>query len=214
MFFPASLETLLKDIIKLSQPASISSISTGTTGNKPSWSNVSTFTDSKCKLNKGRRQNTKKSYLVSEKPFCLSLSAPFSTCDAVASSVHRCMLKTGLPIHPLCHVPVPVFTEKLICALVVETCKMFESWARSSAGITAWGQWEGTAEHQLNPGHGNTSNEGCQHWCFLSFLHTCKYTQAFMPSLFTCLILFHKNHSIHPTQSFTASQIPPREEDI
>lgn len=41
----------------------------------------------------------------------------------------------------------------------------------------------------------------------LSFLHTCKYTQAFMPLLFTCSILFHKKHSTHPKQSFTASQI-------
>lgn len=201
MCLSASLQTLLKDMIKLSWPASISSISTGTTGNKPSWSNISTCFDSKCKLNKGRRQTTRKSYLVSEKPFCISLSAPFSMCDVVASSVHWCTLKTGLPIHQLHHMPVPVFTVKLFCALMVETCKRFESWARSSAGISAWGQWEGTAEHQLNPGHGNTSNEGCQQRRFLCLLHTCKYTQAFVPLLFTCLIFFHKNHSIHPTQS-------------
>lgn len=76
VFLPASLQTLLKDMIKLSWPASVSSISTGTTGNKPSWSNVSTFIDSKCKLNTGKRQNTRKSYLVSEKPLCLTLLAP------------------------------------------------------------------------------------------------------------------------------------------
>lgn len=67
-FLPASLQILLKDRIKLNQPASISSISAGTTGNKPSWSNVSTFIDSKCNLSKGRRQNTRRSCLESEKP--------------------------------------------------------------------------------------------------------------------------------------------------
>lgn len=68
MFLPASLQTLLKDMIKLSWPVSISSISTGTTGNKPSWSNVSTLIDIKPKLHKGKRQNTREPCLVPKKP--------------------------------------------------------------------------------------------------------------------------------------------------
>lgn len=120
------------------------------------------------------------------------------------------MLKNRVPIHPLRHVPVSAFTEQLFYALVVETCKRFESWARFSSGIIVWRKQIGTAEHQLNPGHGNTSNKGCKHKGFLAFLH--KYKQALVPLLFTCLILFHKNDTIHPTQSFTARQIPRGED--
>lgn len=58
-FQSASLQTVSKDKIKLNWPTLKSSISTGLTGNKSSRSNVSTFIDSKCNLNKGRKQHQK-----------------------------------------------------------------------------------------------------------------------------------------------------------
>lgn len=129
MLLLASLQTLLKDMIKLSWPVSISSISIGTTGNKPSWSNVSTFIDRKPKLHKGKRQNIRKPYLVSKKlcgylrnPFVSLFLFPLPHMQFLVVNTENSTLKTGFA-----HTFLAVFARKLFYALVVETCERFES---------------------------------------------------------------------------------------
>lgn len=153
-FLSASLQTLLKDKIKLSWPALKSSISTGITGNKSSWRNVSTFIDSKCNLNKSRRQTL-------ETPiWCMKNFTP---------------LKIWLPIYPVQHVLVSLsaFMGKLSTGggTMKNPCKRV--WSRTSIGINAWHQWKGASEYQLSLRTWQCLWWGCKCPCFC-FIHLCK----------------------------------------
>lgn len=87
MFLPASLQTLLKDMIKLSWPAPASFFSKSRIENKI-WSHFSTFTESKCNLNMDRRQSTTKPYLVLERNWlCTWFFSPLPITRESLSSV-------------------------------------------------------------------------------------------------------------------------------